>query len=368
MKDYYLKWTATSECPLDCEFCNNKMDREFWKKEMDESKVVKFVDAINNNEKVKGITISGGEPTVYKNFNYVCENLIKPFGIITSGINIYNGSFDKLFLNNKFKFITFSLDGLDSKLVECIRGVNILENQLKSISYISDFKKAHPNVELEIFINTVLTNDNYLEITKLIEFAHQSGVRRVQLLKFSTSGDTFTDEKLRLSLQKEIEVTDRLVMLYKENKSKWEEDRFNLLMRHLPGYAKNYFELKHGTQLPIRPSSCGIHRNTIYLKTDGTLNLCKVYDRRKFADYKTKSFEEIDFDYVENEILNQAYRTVNAVVNYKEYTPCNECNLFLNGCNPCVAFGNNTDAKIVFEECNIYKNELIKVGDNCEGL
>jgi len=357
MEKYYLKWPITKECPLNCKFCNNKYSREKWSNELTSYEADRFIDFVNQEDAISGITITGGEPLVAKNFVNVCQKLQKPFGFISSGYDISNKKYDLIFENVFLKFVTLSIDCLRPGVVGEIRGRDILKNQLDALEYMNTKREA--SSEFEIFVNTVVSKANMKFVLELLDHLHKAGVNRIQLFKCASSGNSDIDEELMLSHKEEIEVADNIITHYLNHKKVWEEDNFKVLIRFLPGCAEEYWESKKELELPIYPGVCGIPRNTLYLKTDTRVNLCKVYDSNLRNEIKGSKISDLDFDYLINDILEPGKDKFMSYSHYHKYYPCSECKKLNISCHPCINLNQDGLNQVKIEDCARYKKSVV---------
>jgi MoaA/NifB/PqqE/SkfB family radical SAM enzyme len=131
----------------------------------------------------KHILFSGGEPTLRKDLAEICKifvknNCINSISIPTNGLlpeKIYNVVKDVAEKNPSLGIgIHFSLDGME-KTHDYLRGVpgNFKKVQ-ESVKKILELRKYFP--QIEISVNTVISDKNYLELPELIEFVKKLGV------------------------------------------------------------------------------------------------------------------------------------------------------------------------------------------------
>jgi len=77
-EDYtYISAFLTMRCNLSCSFCLNAFDKEFDRKNFKEISGQEWVNALNKIESRPSvpITLSGGEPSLHKDFIYILNNL-----------------------------------------------------------------------------------------------------------------------------------------------------------------------------------------------------------------------------------------------------------------------------------------------------
>lgn len=351
---YYLKWPMTAKCNSNCIFCNNKKMRSRWKPELTESELEQFIDYLNSNTHICGITLSGGEPTIADNFEQFCKKNKIPFGFITSGTAPLENISEAL-KNKALTFITVSIDCLESDTVKKIRQSDVIARQLEFLSYITKYKEQN-KLNFKIYINTVVNKYNFRSIIPLIERILSMRGNRIQLFRFSSTGDPSIDRELQLTLDDEVELTRTLIEYYIANEQKILDSKFELLLRYMPYYAQLYWEKVFDRKLNIfRASSCGIIRNTLYLKTDTTLNLCPCYRENEYYsnELRKKRLYEINILDLMTKTLEDTKQRVLSLNNYSNYFPCANCPQLLTKCRPCVGLADGENI-IEFEDCMCY--------------
>lgn len=169
----------TDRCNLSCSFCYNKGNFNSIKQSVlsvDEWK--RIIDSI---PLTTAITITGGEPFLAPNFieilEYACKTK-KLVSVITNG-SLLNDDMVKKIIDVKPTYFMFSLDGIGTYHNE-IRGKNIFDDVAQNLVRMVELRNEHGNTFPKIGIKSVISNDNYGEIKKLIQFAESSGVDDIQ--------------------------------------------------------------------------------------------------------------------------------------------------------------------------------------------
>ena len=190
-------------------------------------------------------------------------------------------------------------------------------------------------------------------------------VDRIQLFKCHPTGEVDVDKMLSLTEEDEAKITKSIVDLYILKEKIWSEKGFNISIRFLNASVANYWENVYKRKLPFRAKSCDIKNNTIYLKTDTKLNLCRRY--KKISDIQninSLKITDLDLDYFITEVLDRAKKYVLDRENYKQFSPCYNCKLFNKTCNPCVELSRDNSIFIEINECNKYL-EYISNNSQC---
>lgn len=339
----YLKWEITSKCHLHCIYCNNSRDRKTWEKDLDEDKLVEIINEINKQKDIIGVTIFGGEPFEFEYLDVFFKKIKKPFGLITSGVDI-----DKLRIllpNNYLKFITVSLDSLNSECNYKIKGCDIFNAQYKSLLWLIDNKKLF---KYDVYINTVINNYNINYVIDMLNHFKESvlEIDRIQLLGCKSTGNKKIDNKLKPSNDNLFDFTNDILDYYIENKKYFQ--KVGLTIKYLPYWGKEYFEKKYLSELPIIVDSCSLMKGTINLNNRGKCTPCKLQSLLGYSNINIINKEAINhYVHMKNWIsdnLNSSY-----------LTPCDSCRYFKIQCFPCILLKSEfTGSEIVFEDCRYY--------------
>jgi len=157
MEQIYL--ILTKDCNLSCGFCirdyNYNLNNELTFNNID--KILNEIKGLFPNTR---IILSGGEPTLYKNFDVILEKTCKMFDKVTINTNGTTDFFKtdnvvRLMKTYKFK-IQFSIDG-DEKLHNMIRGANNFSKTLENIMFCNKFDN------IKIVVATTVANNNFLD-------------------------------------------------------------------------------------------------------------------------------------------------------------------------------------------------------------
>lgn len=159
----------TEKCNLKCRFCSIKAGPAS-KRELDFDTVEKFVSYCKGCG-VTDIHITGGEPTLHKNYKEIIELIIKngiDTRLITNGLLLTESDLSQL-KEIGLKNIMFSLDGLND-FHSFVRGKGTFERTLTTV-------KAAIEKDFNVRVNTVAWNENLSDIPKLLEELDQAGVK-----------------------------------------------------------------------------------------------------------------------------------------------------------------------------------------------
>ena len=157
-----MSWT----CNCHCHFC------DIWKLAQPPEKSFARLDDVYDNLKqaknlgTRFVDFTGGEPLLHKDLSLMLEKA-KSLGYLTSittNTLLYPNQAESL--HNKVDFLHFSLDAIDESLQDQIRGKQTFKSVMQSI------KLAKRLGETPDLLYTV-TNDNFEQLEKLAQFAHQ---------------------------------------------------------------------------------------------------------------------------------------------------------------------------------------------------
>lgn len=161
-------------CNLACNYCLANNGNSYSKENLlikNESNLIKKL----TNSEIISLLISGGEPTLYNNLpNFLYKIYNSNFLIMldTNGVSISDNLIDILKKTNVYPRI--SLDSIDKEIHDKNRGdfINTFQNIQKLL-----------NNKINVRINTVIHQNNILELEKLAEFMINSGIKTWHLFK-----------------------------------------------------------------------------------------------------------------------------------------------------------------------------------------
>ena len=171
---YIVVWNITSKCNENCKFCFRKKCNE---STLEENK--KIFDNLSNI-KMHRLTLSGGEPLLYKDLfelvNYIRTK--NPSLILTINTNgkIIDDDIMKQIIE-KFDIITFSIDSTNDTTNEKIgRGKKHLDKTIKILDMC--------NNKIKIKINTVVNKYNIDDFEEIYELIKKYSISRWKIFRF----------------------------------------------------------------------------------------------------------------------------------------------------------------------------------------
>lgn len=158
---WFIEVAITGLCNFSCKYCNRFSDQ------IDVKKLTSYFETFG---KAKHIQVTGGEPTMHPDFEYImrlCRNKSLKIGLSTNG----SGNIEK-YINSCVDMFSISLDDYDCNILRQ-RGYKNPEHVIETIRYLS--KSNYVNVGL------VIDSINIDRIEYIIDFIISLGVADIKL-------------------------------------------------------------------------------------------------------------------------------------------------------------------------------------------
>ncbi|MFA5090322.1 MAG: glycosyltransferase [Candidatus Omnitrophota bacterium] len=261
----------THRCNLRCNICDIVHDAAINEFSTDEVKGL-ILQAIEWG--VKEFVLSGGEPLMRQdNFAILDFTREKKYslGILTNGIILDDKFIARLtpYLLCGSVSLNISLDALSPSIHDGIRGrQGCFEKTLKALQEISDLKKKHPQINLNIL--SIILNNNLQELHALAELAKSLGVNSIQfqpllannlIMKERSQTEYWVRPERLEALDQAI---DRLILFKKDNPALVRNSERNL------GLVKKYFR----RQLSNEDVQCLYGEKTMLIANTGDVTTC----------------------------------------------------------------------------------------------
>ncbi len=276
----YLRLSITEACNFRCNYClpNGYNKRQDPIKPLTKTEITNLASAFSKLG-TKKIRITGGEPTMRKDFVEIIESVANVEGIekIALTTNAFKLAKNALtYKNAGVTSLNISLDSLNHNTFESIRGQNKLEDVLKGIE--KAIEAGFKNIKLNVVL---LNNVNSCELEDFIDFVKNKNVslRFIELMqtidnheyfkKYHLSGSHVEDILIKKGWQKQLNrsVDDGPAIYYNSSESK---GNIGLIMPYSKDFCK----------------SC----NRLRVSSKGDLFLClfdiKGYSIREFLQNK----------------------------------------------------------------------------------
>lgn len=168
----HITWEIESSCSLGCKYCYTNRTKNGT---MTVAKVQTLIRQINDSG-IKHIHLTGGEPTKSPYLEYIVKTLQNKRIYITTNL-VENIDFvEKLLLCNDIYSIAVSLDAVDTRINDMLRGRTT--DVLSNIEKLLCFKKKH-NLKTKIRIHCVISKVNLDYIPELLHWAKSINIDEV---------------------------------------------------------------------------------------------------------------------------------------------------------------------------------------------
>jgi cyclic pyranopterin phosphate synthase len=276
----YMRVSLTDKCNLNCIYCRSDCDKSYLDT-MSADEIIRIINIVTDIG-IKKIKLTGGEPLLRKDFEYILENIskipeIEDITLTTNGI--YLKKYAHILKKYNVKSINVSLDTLDKNAYKKITGYDYVESVKSSINYAI---KLGFNVK----INSVVIKDFNENIFELAEIAKHNKIS-VRFIELMPMGEGRKYKYIQGS-----EVIKRL----EEKYGKFEKTGYRS-NGPCVYYKNNSFKGTVGLITAVSDCFCS-QCNRIRMTSDGFIKLCLYYN--KGINIK----EMIDSGATDNEIKN----------------------------------------------------------------
>lgn len=163
----YLK--LTNACNLRCSHCITNSGEKV-KEELDLYSILDFIDKLKEI-KVNKLIITGGEPLLKKDFNYITEYLRKKFKYSTIILSTNSLLIDENNINfiKMYDKVEISIDGVDEESCSKIRGEGVFEKVLEKIDLLQ--KNGYESIGLSMVFGekNKAMKDDFLKLNKKLK-------------------------------------------------------------------------------------------------------------------------------------------------------------------------------------------------------
>jgi len=295
---FFIVWNFTNACNLKCIHCYQNAGKPLPNELTLEEKlrVVKELDEVG----VPAIALSGGEPTVHRDFWPVLAEISRRGfypAIATNGTTFANLEFAERAKKLGLRYVEISIDAADPAVHDKFRGVPGVWS--KAVQGLRNAVKLGFSAALAFTV----TKYNIHEVDKILDLAQEIGVKRVVFFNFVPVGRG--RENLEIDLSPE-EREEFLRHIYKEMKKRKME-----VISTAPQYGRVVNQLSNGEDVspthfvvandPITREltefigGCGAGRVYAAIEPEGTLTPC-VFLPYPVGNLRTKSFWDIWMD------------------------------------------------------------------------
>jgi radical SAM protein with 4Fe4S-binding SPASM domain len=182
---FALQIHITDRCNLSCQHCYNAnhkavdMDFELFKEAIDD-----FISLARIFRMNALILITGGEPTIHKNFfqmlDYLDQKMDEGFPIdvriLTNAISIDRIMAENISKSRSVSEIQVSIDG-PKEIHDIIRGSGNYEKTIRTIELLKE-------LEINVAMSCVISKINYKYAKEIVHVAVQNNIRRLNISRF----------------------------------------------------------------------------------------------------------------------------------------------------------------------------------------
>lgn len=276
----YMRVSLTDKCNLNCIYCRSNCDKAYLDT-MSADEIIRIINIVTDIG-IKKIKLTGGEPLLRKDFEYILESIskipeIEDITLTTNGI--YLKKYAYILKKYNVKSINISLDTLDKNAYKKITGYDHVESVKSSINYAI---KLGFNVK----INSVVIKDFNENIFELAEIAKHNKIS-VRFIELMPMGEGRKYKYIQGS---------EIIKKLEEKYGKFEKTDYKS-NGPCVYYKNNSFEGTIGLITAVSDCFCS-QCNRIRMTSDGFVKLCLYYN--KGINVK----EMIDNGATDNEIKN----------------------------------------------------------------
>lgn len=207
-------YEITNACNLNCIHCCNFSERV--KTYLDVEEILKFHKKLAKLG-IKDSVVTGGEPTLHKDFEKLISDLCKEGSVVitSNGIAWDSDRYIKFLKENRKAFVQISLDGFSEKTYDNIRGEGNFKRVIKNIHDI-----VEAGYSQQIGLSMTIMRQNIFEVKEIIQFARKNKIRSVHFPTLVSLGNGNENwDRIVPPLNEQIEVEEYLISeLCKENK------------------------------------------------------------------------------------------------------------------------------------------------------
>jgi radical SAM protein with 4Fe4S-binding SPASM domain len=351
--DGYLTIHLTDRCNLKCPYCyKDASNTERINRELSINEIIQAIEIAKENG-FKKITFSGGEPTLWNDFEKLLNELQKQEGVefhlITNGTTVLSDTILKK-MSSVFESIQISLDSYDEEKNSSTRGKG-------SLGKVIDFSKRLFDIEYKNFFyactpytHGMRYNSTIEDLPLMLRFAANMRSSGLYVNHLKPDGRQDKDDYKNFDEQEFWENADKLYEEYSSlyrrgyNKKDYNRDFKCFVAGDSIEIMNNY---SHKT-------TCGVGVSQLTLDCDGNVYPCSALIDPSLA---IGNIKERDF----NDIIQDA-RHIYEKVNVDTIEKCKECDYRLicgGGCR-AMAYYTTGNIKSCDPNCDSCKNRIQK--------
>lgn len=267
---------VTRQCNITCSHCirsSSPYNREF----MDTEFAIRTIDSISAINKNTSMIISGGEPTLHKDFGLIARHALKSFNrvvINTNGLR-YKSLVD--LVDDPSLLVQISIDG-DESTHNNIRGEGTFSKTLNNIIKLND-------IGANITIATTVSNGNIKSIEALDLVLSKINFNRWNVKRIVGSGRASDLDDIATSTWNDFVLTQEKRSLNKNR------------MKISSMFSEGSFSIKASEDSDRseqdKSLNCGTGRSKFYINPNGTVYPCACMENNIVGDLSRQPLETI---------------------------------------------------------------------------
>lgn len=291
MKYTSIRLEITSACNLDCQYCHNK-DYANKENDLNTDEILKLIKNINQNNSIKKVLLTGGEPLMQKDIVEIISQLTN-WGIkvdmVTNGISLTEKRLKEL-EDAGLKRIRLSIDEVEETSTLRKGSIpQILWNKAKMI-------KEKSNIEL--CVHTVCSPANVNQLVSIYRKLIEIGAERWRVFELGHQGGSIENKKIfdfDSYYGDYINETKKIIKEYIQNHQEQQLDieinnifKTSFLKMQMPENIQ--IDWKAALKQKEQQSPCNyVTDHQLTIRSDGKATLCQ-YFHNAIYDFKENNF------------------------------------------------------------------------------
>lgn len=336
-----IYYEIESKCNLHCIHCSNLLENST-EEQINIEEILRF-HKIVVKKGIKNCVITGGEPTIHKDFFRIVNEVSKISKVLvtTNGTTLSINDLILMLTQNPNLSVQISLDGITKNTFENVRGRNSYNKVEKLLKEIITNKIAH-----RIGISMTIMNINIKEVDDMISFCIENGFSYIYFPILLPVGNAKRDWNfIAPKVEDQIKIENKIIERIIENKSKTEisSNRIDQII----------------TKVNSNGESDCLNNLTLKVTPNGNIFPCPISDENEDSLGNIKDIEGV-------EDLEEVLRTFNGLnfQNDAKVLKMEECKTCLTYkycrsrfCSNCKLSGENCN-EVVKYNCAILRSHL----------
>ena len=315
-----LQINLTSDCNIKCTHCYLSAGKKN-ALHLDCKKVINLIKKINRSDLDDEVVISGGEPLLYKDINYIFTELKRMnFNVLLFSNGTLINKNNIQFIKENVSSVQLSMEGISEKYFEIVRGLHTYKKLINAIELLKIY-----NIKLVLAI-TIMDN--------VIDDVEENLLPFIKSLNYSE-----LEVRINSELEKKGNALDLPVDFFNEKATR--KKRVNKIIQEL---TMNGFYFSSIDSRRKQFNNCGIG-SSIVINPDG-----KIYPCNEFSIDSSLNIEDI-----KPETLIPIFNELNNKTAIKEMSGCDVCELRYICCGGCKVKNKYNNKSYLIPTCNKLK-------------